>query len=232
VADFWRPFLAGQPDPIVVFSNHRFIGTSTTGLRAYRDGVDTPSEINDTYSGTGTVMAVHQIASLFSRFGREVRVKRAELLTWDEAQPTNLIFVGSPDANSRLRQMPLLRQFAFKSGREEPRIGFGGIVNLHPSAGELDTYYGSGHPYTSDYAVLAMLPGLKPEHRIMVLAGTNTYGVQAAADFAARPDLTGGLLAKLGVRPGARIPDFEALIEVGISGGVPVQSRLVLVRAH
>jgi hypothetical protein len=74
---------------------------------------------------------------------------------------------------------PRIREF-------EPRLGFGGTINLHPGEGEPAIYYGSGHPYTSDYAVLAMLPGLKPEHRVLMLAGTKTYGVQAAADFAAR----------------------------------------------
>jgi len=138
--------------------------------------------------------------------------------------------VGSPDANSHLRQVPLLQHFDFKSSRVEPRLGFGGIVNVHPRPGELDIYYGSGNPYTSDYAVLAMLPGLKPEHRILVLAGTNTYGVQAAADFACRADLLTGLLSRLNVRNRDRVTDFEALLEVHISGGVPVQPRLVLVR--
>jgi hypothetical protein len=77
-----------------------------------------------------------------------------------------------------------------------------------------------------------MLPGLKPEHRVLTLAGTNTYGVQAAADFATRVDLAGALLARLNVRPGAHLSDFEVLIEVGISGGVPVRSSLVLMRTH
>jgi hypothetical protein len=140
--------------------------------------------------------------------------------------------VGSPDANSRLRQLPPLQHFDFKSSRSEPRLGLGGIVNVHPGPGEEEVYYSSGNPYTSDYAVLAMLPGLKPEHRILVLAGTNTYGVQAAAEFACRADLVSGLLARLGVRERDRIPDFEALLEVKVSGGVPVHSGLVLVRPH
>jgi hypothetical protein len=226
---FWRPFLGSQPDPIVAFSNHRFVGTSSTGLRLFRDGVDSPSDLNDTYSGTGTVMAALALGNQFSVFGRSVRLKRAELLTWDEAQDTNLIVIGSPTANSRLRQLPPLQQFDFKSSREEPRQGISGIVNLHPHPGEEPIYFASGHPYTSDYAILAMLPGLKPGRRILVMAGTNTYGVQALAEFVCRADLVGELLSRL---PAKRetIPDFEALVAVNISGGVPVHSRLVLVR--
>jgi hypothetical protein len=230
IQTFWRPFLGAAPDPIVVFSNHRFDGTSATGLRAYREGVDSPSDINDTYSGTGTVMAVHELSDMFSRFGRTVRLKRAELLTWDEAQTTNLILLGSPDSNSRLRQLPPLQYFDFKSSRSEPRLGIGGIINVHPGPGEEPIFYSSGIPYTSDYAIIAMLPGLKPEQRILMLSGTNTYGLQAAAEFVCRPDLAGGLLARLGVHDRRGIPDFEALVEVKINGGVPVGSKLLLVR--
>jgi hypothetical protein len=214
---FWRPFLGSQPDPIVAFSNHRFAGTSSTGLRLFRDGVDSPSELNDTYSGTGTVMAALELGNQFAAFGRSVRLKRAELLTWDEAQDTNLIVIGSPTANSRLRQLPPLQQFDFKSAREEPRQGISGIVNLHPHPGEEPIYFASGHPYTSDYAILAMLPGLKPGRRILVMAGTNTYGVQALAEFVCRADLVGELLSRLPAKRNA-IADFEALVAVSISG--------------
>jgi hypothetical protein len=120
-------------------------------LRAFRDGVDPPSEWNDTYSGAGTVMAVHELSNHFAAFGRAVRLKRAELLTWDEAQNTNLIVVGSPDANSRLRQLPPLQQFDFKSLRDEPRQGIGGIVNLHPRPGE--------EPSTRTALEVGWLPG-------------------------------------------------------------------------
>jgi hypothetical protein len=230
IQTFWRSFLGAAPDPIVVFSNHRFVGTSSTGLRVYREGVDSSADVNETYSGTGTVMGVQEIGDLFSRFRRSIRLKRAELLTWDEAQTTNLILVGSPESNSRLRQIPPLQYFDFKSSRAEPRLGVGGIVNVHPRPGEEFVYYGSGNPYTSDYAVIAMLPGLKPEYRILVLAGTNTYGLQAAAEFVCRPDLVNKLLTLLNVRSRDRVPDFEALVEVKISGGVPVHTNLVMAR--
>jgi hypothetical protein len=230
IRTFWRPFLGSAPDPIVVFSNHRFVGTSSTSLRPYREGIDAPTEVNDTYSGTGTVMAVHDLSDIFTRLHRAVRLKRAELLTWDEAQTTNLILVGSPEANSRLLQLPPLQYFGFKSSRFEPRLGIGGIINIHPRPGEEAIYYGSGNPYNSDYAVIAMMPGLMPSQRVLVLAGTNTYGVQAAAEFICRPDPVNDLLARLSVPRGGRMPDFEALVEVRISGGVPVHSQLALVR--
>ena len=230
VKTFWQPFFDSAQEPIVVFSNHRFTGTSATGLHSFRDGIDSPAELNDTYSGTGTVMAVHQLTQLFLLSGRSLRLKRAELMTWDDAQNANVIFVGSPESSTPMREVPPLEQFAFKSSRVEPRLGVGGIINLHPQPGEEQTYFSSGKPYTSDYAIIAMLPGLKPGHRTLILSGTNTYGVQAVAEFACRADLVADLLSRLRVQGHSRLPNFEALLEVKVSGGVPVRARLLLLR--
>jgi hypothetical protein len=230
VEQFWQPFLQSPLAPLIVFSNHRFVGSSATGLRAFRDGVDSPADSNDTYSGTGTVMAVAELSNLFSLAGRPPRLKRAELLTWDEAKDANVAFVGAPEANSRLGELAPLQHFRFKSSKEEPRFGVGGIVNLHPGAGEEGIYFGSGQPYTFDYAVIAMLPNLHPERKVLILAGTNTYGCQAAAEFLTRQDLLADLYARLGIAKGGKLVDFEALLKVGVSGGVPMRAQLLLVR--
>ena len=232
VEDFWQPFLKSPQPPLIVFSNHRFVGSSATGLRSFRDGVDSPADSNDTYSGTGTVMAVAELSNLFSLAGRPPRLKRAELLTWDEANDADVVFVGAPEANSRLGELAPLHHFRFKSSREEPRFGTGGIVNLHPGAGEESIYFGSGQPYTFDYAVIAMLPNLHPERKVLILAGTNTYGCQAAAGFLTRPDLLAELYRRLGVPKGRKLPDFEALLKVNVSGGVPMKAEVLMVRGH
>jgi hypothetical protein len=232
VEDFWQPFLKSPQAPLIVFSNHRFVGSSATGLRSFRDGVDSPADSNDTYSGTGTVMAVAELSNLFSLAGRSPRLKRAELLTWDEANDANVVFVGAPEANSRLGELAPLHHFKFKSSREEPRFGTGGIVNLHPGAGEQSIYFGSGQPYTFDYAVIALLPNLHPERKVLILAGTNTYGCQAAAGFLTRSDLLAELYRRLGVPKGRKLPDFEALLKVNVSGGVPMKAEVLMVRGR
>jgi hypothetical protein len=232
VEEFWKPFLNSPSAPLIVFSNHRFVGSAATGLRHFRDGEDSPTESNDTYSGTGTVMAVAELSGMFSLSGRAPRLKRAELLTWDEAKDANVVFVGAPEANSRLRELAPLQHFRFKSSHEEPRFGTGGIVNLHPGPGEESIYFGSGQPYTFDYAVIAALPNLHPERRVLILAGTNTYGCQAAAEFLTRPELLGELYRRFGGPKDGRLPDFEALVKVGVSGGVPMKPEVVMVRTR
>ncbi len=229
---FWQTFLDSPQPPVVVFSNHRFAGTSATGLHYFRQGVDSPSDTNDTYSGTGTVMAVAELSELFSAAGQRPRLKRAEILTWDEARDANLVFVGAPDANSRLRELAPLQYFGFKSGYEEPRFGLGGILNLHPEPGEEAIYFGSGKPYTSDYAIIAKLPHPHPGRKVVIIAGTNTYGCQGAMELITRDDLLPELYSKLGVPLGGKVPDFEAVVRISINGGVPLHPQLVTVRVH
>jgi hypothetical protein len=232
VEEFWQPFLKSPQAPLIVFSNHRFVGSSATGLRRFREGIDLPADSNDTYSGTGTVMAVADLSNLFSLAGRPPRLKRAELLTWDEAKDANVAFVGAPEANSRVGELAPLQNFRFKSSHEDPRFGVGGMINVHPQPGEEPIYFGSGQPYTFDYAVIAMLPNLDPERKVLILAGTNTYGCQAAAEFLTRPDLLAELYRRLGPAKGGKVPDFEALLRVSVSGGVPMKAEAVIVRPH
>jgi hypothetical protein len=231
VTAFWQPFFETPREPLVVFSNHRFAGTSVTGLHRFQDGVDAASEKNDTYSGTGTVMAVGELSNLFSIAGHSPRFKRAELLTWDEAKDANMVFVGAPDANSRLRELAPLQHFRFKSGFEEPGFGHGGIINLHPAPGEEPIYFGpTGPPYAFDYAIIALLPSLHPDRKVLILAGTNTYGCQAATEFLSHPETVAELYRRLGVSTGAKVPDFEAVLKVNVSGGVPMRSDIVTLR--
>jgi hypothetical protein len=233
VAAFWQPFLKSPQEPLVVFSNHRFAGTSITGLHRFQDGVDPPSQENDTYSGTGTVMAVGELSNLFSMAGHSPRFKRAELLTWDEAKDANVVFVGAPDANSRLRELAPLQSFRFKSGYEEPGFGHGGIINVHPEPGEEAIYFGPpGLPYPFDYAVIALLPSLHSDRKVLILAGTNTYGCQAATEFLSHRETVNELYRRLGASTKSKLPDFEALIKVNISGGVPMRTDVVAVRRH
>ena len=49
--------------------------------------------------------------------------------------------------------------------------------------GEEPIYFGSGQPYTYDYAVMALLPNLHQGRKVLIMAGTNTYGCQGRPDF-------------------------------------------------
>jgi hypothetical protein len=63
----------------------------------------------------------------------------------------------------------------------------------------------------------------------MILAGTSTYGTEAAARFVCWPPGVRELLSRLRLDSTFTPPPFEALIEVVVRGGTPLEPHLLIV---
>ncbi len=228
VGALWRPFLTGDP-PLVIFSNALFTGDSTNGLRyasAQTAGQSGQAPYVDTYTGIGELNSVYRLTRLFDAQGRSFVLKRSLLVTWDEAQSRNLIFIGSWAENPSLRVLPTTTDFTMVAQPDQA-----GVVNHHPRSGEPAVYLRPEHPLTRDYAIVALLPGVQSGKHILLFSGLTTYGTQAAVEFFCNPDSATTILAQIS-RPGGDLRPFEAVLETTIAGGVPMQTRLVTIRVH
>jgi len=229
---FWSAFAGGPDAPLVVYSNAEFVGRPETGLRYFKPPLDAGKTILDHYTGVGEVMAVHDLDQVFASLKHEIHIKRGRLLTWDDAKTSDLIFIGSPSENLSLRELPGTQDFVFGRKPSAPRKGDLMISNLHPAASEQGTYLASEPPITEDYALVALTSGLNASHRVLILAGITTFGTQAAVEFVCRPQRLDELISKLGPSARRRVPPFESLLRVKVSGGVPVQSELLSLHVH
>ncbi len=222
----WAPFLAGDP-PLVIYSNALFVGDAKSGMRyAANDGSDGRSaDLVDNYTGIGELISVHELTKMFDYEHAEFVLKRSPLVTWDEARSRNLIFIGSAAENASLKLLPSTQDFTLMATADAA-----GIVNHHPRQGEPQVYLRPEHPLTKDYAIVALLPGVQPDHKTFVFSGLTTLGTQAAMEYALEPDTAAELMRQVTVKK--QIHNFEALLEVSIRGGVPLQPRLVSIRVH
>jgi len=231
LAEFWRPFTSGTDEPWVIFSNAAFVGRPETGMRYYNSRQDSKTSVYDHYTGVGEVLAVHSLDEVFASLGRKIRVKRGSLFSLDDANNTNLIFVGSPSENLSLLDIPGTQEFVFQRVTSGARKGDLSIVSRHPKPGEASSYLASPStaPLTEDYAVVGLVPSVSPERLVMILAGTTTFGTQGAVEFACRPDSVEKLMQEM---PGSatEMKPFEALVRVKIARGVPLETELVTVR--
>ena len=226
IETFWAPFLSGDP-PVVIYSNARFLGDSKTGLRYAPSGATSNAEpVVDHYTGIGELAAVYELTRLFDAHRATFVLKRSLLVTWDEAKLRNLIFIGSPAENPSLNAVPSLTDFIMMANP-----GYAGFVNKHPRAGEPSLYSRPEHPLTMDYAVVALMPGVQSGKRTLMFSGLTTLGTQAAVEFASRKDSLAELL-KMVSSPTGEVKPFEALLEVTLEGGVPLQSKLISIRVH
>jgi hypothetical protein len=229
---FWNRFVTGSQQPWVIFSNGSFVGRPETGMRYFKPAGDSGTFILDHYTGVGEVLAVHQLDRVFTLLNQQLRVKRGSLFSLDDAKNNDLIFVGSPAENLTLLDVPGTQEFVFRRIASGPRKGDLGVANIHPQPGEPQIFLGSipSQPTSEDYAVIALVPGMDPARTVLILAGTTTFGTQAAAEYVCRQDSLAELLRRLRVSKAADLKPFEALLHVKVAHGVPVITDLVAVR--
>jgi hypothetical protein len=228
---FWKPFLSGTAEPWLIFSNAAFVGRPETGMRYYSAGRDPQDAIWDHYTGVGEVLAVHSLDGVFGLFHRQLRVKRGSLFSLDDAKNNDLIFLGSPSENLSLGEIPSTKEFVFQRVAAGPRKGDLAIVNLHPQPGEAKEFLASAaSPLVEDYAVVSLVPGLAAERSVLILAGTTTFGTQAAAEYVSHLNSVEDLLTRVTGSKTAGLTPFEAVIHIKVARGVPVETELVALR--
>jgi hypothetical protein len=227
---FWLPFFHDDP-PFVIFSNALFTGDSTRGLRyANRKTLDddnVPSDdYVDTYTGIGELASVYDLTRLFDSHHASFTLKRSQLVAWDEARNQNLIFIGASVENPSVSVLQPTTDFT-----SEAQPGFASIINHHPRPGEPAAYSRPEHPLTTDYAIIALQPGVQPGKRVLLFSGLTTFGTQAAVEYLCRADSVAELLKQI-TTPKGEIRPFEAVIQTTIGGGVTLQTHLVTLRVH
>ena len=74
----------------------------------------------------------------------------------------------------------------------------------------------SSLPTTEDYAVVAFVPGIDPARSVLILAGTTTFGTQAAAEYVCRQDSLADSVAAPRRLPRLDLKPFEALLHVKV----------------
>jgi hypothetical protein len=229
---FWKGFLTGPEEPLVVFSNAAFFGSPDAGMRYFNPASDPKDKIFDHYTGVGEVLAVHSLDSVFDLLHQKIRVKRGSLFSLDDAKNNDLIFVGSPTENLTLLDIPGTQDFVFRTVTSGVRKGNTEIINVHPQPEEPKEFLATpaSQPLTEEYSVIALIKGLNPSHSVLILAGTTTIGTQAAVEYVCQQDSLEQLLLRLSVSNSGELKPFEAVIRVKVAKGVPIASELIALR--
>jgi hypothetical protein len=177
-------------------------------------------------------MGVLELDRLFRGFGRQFHVKRGGIFTLDDALNNNLIFLGSPVEDPPQNKIPTTSQFVFRRLQRE-NSPWWAIIDLHPQAGDTGTYRSTLQPARqvgTDFAIIALVTGLNPARRILILEGISTFGTQAAVDYVCNEASMRDLLGQLHTKSGGVPPPFEALLQIEVVNNVPLKTRLIVLR--
>jgi hypothetical protein len=132
-------------------------------------------------------------------------------LYMDNLRSGNAILLGSADSNpwASLFEQQLNFRFSF-----DPKKGAAPIImNQHPLPGEQPAYVNDyDGPWHKTYGTLSYLPNLDGTGHVLLVAGIDMAGTQAAGSFVLNPSLMKPVLERAKA-PNGSIRPFEILIE-------------------
>lgn len=142
-------------------------------------------------------------ARMMIRYARDLRM--------DDLRTGNAILIGSDESDPwiELFRPQLHFSFRFEPDPDKPS----GFANLYPRTGEATLYTTKGQEEQT-YGIIAYVPNLTNSGHVLIIAGLNTAGTQAAATFLLDPALMMPTLQKARTANGDLQP-FELLVGAG-----------------
>lgn len=173
------------------------------------------------------------LAQLREVVPERMMIRYARDLRMDDLRAGNAILIGSDESNPwvELFRPQLHFSFQFEPDPDKPS----GFVNLYPRSGEQTIYTTKGQEEHT-FGIIAYLPNLNNNGHVLIVAGLNTAGTQAAATFLLNPSLMMATLQRARTENGTLQP-FELLVSasnVATNASTPhiVLERIGLPQAH
>jgi hypothetical protein len=132
----------------------------------------------------------------------------------------DFIFLGSPHSNPWTTLFQDQMDFDFVYDAELRKEV---IRNKHPRQGELSVYVPTARGFDTGqaFAVVAFVGNPSQSGHMLVLAGTNAEGTEAAGKLVSNLDLLSRSLRKCGIDPAGPPVRFELLLQVHTMAGSP-----------
>jgi hypothetical protein len=249
---FWSQLFSGDRDTFIVPSDDGLVimqrliqrpiplGTYVNG--SYRTTINTENAPNASeilklggrrYTSVVDLDFVAHLAQLREVVPERMMIRYARDLRMEDLRTSNAILIGSDEANPWIELFRPQLHFCFRFESDPTKQS--GFVNLYPRSGENTVYTTAGHEDRT-FGIVAYLPNLNNNGHVLIVAGLNTAGTEAAASFLLNPSLMMPTLQRVRTANGTLQP-FELLISadnVAASASAPslVLERIGSPRLH
>lgn len=161
-------------------------GTYRTQLRA--EELANAREIlklsNRRYTSVVDLDLAARLAELREAVPARMMIRYARDLRMDDLRSGNAILIGSDESNPWIELFRPQLHFSFRLDADPDKPS--GFANIYPRPGEATLYTTKGQEEKT-YGVIAYLPNLSNSGHVLIVAGLNTAGTQAAAAFLLDP---------------------------------------------
>jgi hypothetical protein len=252
----WEPFLREDAPPTtVVFWNPLFLSNDKlllrysgpltaptgTGLISPQElhryvNVDIPESVgpvifNWTYASVGQVYQTQALTALFWGSARTFQMRPGRLFTAGDGENRNLVLGSIQGLNILNRKLEHFQMRAGEYGYKSQNQPL--ILNLRPEQGEAAQYTLEFNETTqerrADHALLAWLPGRRPDLRIVVCDGLTAVASWAAINLLTSEEGVEQLERQLG---SPLPPFFEAVVRAEIAQDQVAGFSVVAARAR
>ncbi|MGA7339360.1 MAG: hypothetical protein WBE72_06965 [Terracidiphilus sp.] len=190
---------------------------SAQGLRSQRITSFVDAQIIATITG----LPEYNPQRTFLRFPRDLRL--------DDLKDANAVLIGSVGSNpwASIADKSANFQIVYRPGREGATI-----VNENPLPGELASYESHWNdPAHETYALIAFLPNMDGNGRLLLLQGLDVAGTQAAAEMLFYSAAIAPIL-KRAMRPDGSLRFFEVLVRSTSINWNSTDSQVIASRIH
>jgi hypothetical protein len=173
---------------------------------------------------------VAKVAALAQTNSKSIAVGAARSIQLtDLKSDNNFIFLGSPRSDPWFSLFSDQLDFRFefdKSSRSEI------IRNFHPRPGEQPLYVPTAPGWATgdSYSIIALVRNPDQSGQVLLLAGANAEGTEAAGKFITDLPRLSTELRKCGFAPSGPLPHFEMLLHLNTMAGTP--NNIDLVACH
>jgi hypothetical protein len=185
-----------------------------------------------TFTSFADVVMLNSLARVAGRHQLDLDVKSARDLDPRDLENGNFILVGSPSSNPWVNLYT--SKLNFREADDPTKPGAKMFQNVHPRGSEPKSFSGSSSEdaVRTDYADLAVIPGLGEHGTVMIVQGLRHDATEAAARMLANPAGSEALAGALRSAGESSHPTyFEALLSVRAVAGIPEVTGVAAIRA-
>jgi hypothetical protein len=177
------------------------------------------------FTGAGEASAAFLIAKLLAPRKRDVQLTRSSILSWQQIEDQDVVFLGPPKFNLQLQEAAMMQDIVVEPG---------GIRNRNPRPGEpeyLEDHMLTGKTSEGEtHALITRTVGPNGTGEFLMIAGNASADTFAAAEWMTQSRRAGELVGHLRQTNGEMPRHFQAVIKVAFKQGIPVQSSYVFGR--
>ena len=249
----WEPFIGSAMPAMLILSNppvFKFVNPVDPEILARNSVELTPqqsSKLADTlpegilskqdsnyrlmlsareYTGVGEAIGLYEVAELLRSAGKNPVYKQSRTVSAEDLKGHNVVLLGSVWSNVWSGKLPVKEDFSYTLNAT--------IENNNPRDGEQHEYkpaFNESGELIKDYALVTVRPAVTSGTIAMVLAGVESEGTQAAAEFVTRKEYVEDLNRRLDqITWDASQPRYyQVLLEADVDNGIPTTISVVAI---